>query len=98
MAGLLLIDPAFEMIFSSKDEELSDTGSRTGELKKDDVPLTWYNYWYKRMVPHAQGVWLSGVIGFNRLSLMVGLMSPVEEPGLTKLLSKEVLTRKVRVV
>lgn len=58
--------------------------------------MTWYDYWYKRMVPHAQGVWLSGVIGFNRLSLMVGLMSPAEAPKLTELLPKEVLTRKVR--
>ena len=84
------------MLFGSKDEQSSDTGSRTGGSKEDTAPLTWYDYWYKRMVPHAQGVWLSGVIGFNRLSLMVGLMSPVEAPKLTELLPKEVLTRKVR--
>ena len=92
MAGLLLIDPAFEMLFDSIENHSSSSSS---DSQGNAQPLTWYEYWYKRIIPHAQTVWLSAVVGFNRLSLMVGLMSPVEDPVLTKLLSKEVITRKV---
>lgn len=98
VAGLLLIDPAFEMIFGSKDDE-ADSGAETERSKGNEAPpLTWHNYWYKTMVPHAQGLWLSSVIGFNRLSLMIGLMSPTEEPSLITLLPKEVLIRKKHLV
>ena len=94
MAGLLLIDPAFELLLSS-DEEEERKQPETSESDTESPP-TWHKYWYKTIVPHAQGVWLSAVLGFNRLSLMVGLMNVLEEPKLAKILPQDVQTRKVR--
>ena len=90
VAGLLLVDPAPETIFDSKDQEPEKTGS-----ENEESTMTWYKYFYKRMIPHAQGLWLSAVIGFNRLSLMVGYISPLEEDNLATVLPKEVVTRRV---
>ena len=57
---------------------------------------TWQALWYRKIVPFYQGKWLTGVIGFNRISLMVGLMSPVEDNKLLDILPKDSITRKVR--
>ena len=92
---MLLIDPAFETLLEDKPEE-EEGGEAKSESNPDHPPpLTWHKYWYERLVPHAQGLWLSAVLGFNRLSLMVGLMKVVEDPRLAVLLPKEVQTRKV---
>ena len=44
-----------------------------------------------------QSVHLSGSLGFNRLGLMVGLMSALEVPELRKVLADDVIARKVRI-
>ncbi len=80
------------MIFDALDKENEHESKETTESGSESI--TWQAYWYKKVVVHAQGVWLSAIIGFNRLSLMIGLMSPVEEPALVNILSKEVVTRK----
>ncbi len=95
MAGLLLIDPAFEMLFDAMESDSGSSGDDRDPEGDAPQPLTWHEYWYERIIPSAQGMRLSAVIGFNRLSLMVGLTSSVEKPELAKLLPKEVIQRKV---
>jgi len=82
--GLLLIDPAFEGLFSM----------RKSSESQDEIS-TWQELWYKKIVPFYQGKWLTSVIGFNRISLMLGLMSPVEDEKLHQVLDKDTITRKV---
>ena len=43
-----------------------------------------------------QSVQVSASLGFNRVGLMLGLMSPVEEPELKRLLPEEAITIKVK--
>lgn len=93
MAGLLLIDPTFEMLFSADGEP--EKGEHSDSDSESQRPLTWHEYWYEHVIPGSQGVWLSAVVGFNRLSLMVGLTSPLEDPKLARVLSQEVQIRKV---
>ena len=87
----MLIDPAFEMLFSADEEPEEEQHSEA----ESQHPLTWQEYWYEHVIPRSQGVWLSAVVGFNRLSLMVGLTSPLEDPKLARVLSQEVTIRKV---
>ena len=94
VAGLFLIDPAYEGLFSSN-QDMTGENRKSDSSTESQESLTWQEYWNKKMVPHAQGVWLSAVIGFNRLSLMVGLMSPVEDADLLPILPQQVVTRKV---
>ena len=91
---MFLIDPVFEGLFSLNVQEDMDTSKSDSETSDPDS-LTWHEYWYKKVVPHTQRVWLSAVIGFNRLSLMLGLMSPVEDASLLPVLPQQVITRKV---
>ena len=103
VAGLLLIDPAVESLFdiqsdssqsdsSQSDSSQSDSSSESQPQFNDSI---WAEYWYSRAVPHMQSVQMSASLGFSRIGLMLGLMTPVEEPGLQKILPAEVITRKV---
>lgn len=90
VAGLLLIDPMFEGLF------LDERGrGEANSADSDHLPKTWSDYWTNVLTPRWTGVWISAAVGFNRLSLMVGLTSPVEDPKLNDLLPKEVILRKV---
>jgi len=97
VAGLLLIDPAVESLFDIQSAS-SDSDSRqshnSGSQTQSEGSL-WAEYWYSRAVPHMQSVQMSASLGFSRIGLMLGLMTPVEEPGLQKILPEEVITRKV---
>ena len=87
----MLIDPLFEGLFLDEEGGKEDADSASS----DNLPRTWSEFWMKQLTPRLQGVWISAVIGFNRISLMLGLMSPVEEPKLNDHLPKEVILRKV---
>ena len=84
VGGLFLIDPAFEGLFSMR---------KTSESQ--DKITSWQDLWNKKILPFYQGKWLTSVIGFNRISLMLGLMSPVEDEKLIQVLDKDSITRKV---
>ena len=90
VAGLFLIDPLFEGLFLDNSK-----GETDDSAESDAQPRTWSEYWMKRLTPRWTGVWLSAAVGFNRLSLMIGMMSPVEDPKLSELLPSEVILRKV---
>ena len=92
MAGLLLIDPLFEGLFL---DEVGRQGGNASSAESDHLPKTWSDYWTNLLTPRWTGVWISAAVGFNRLSLMVGLSSPVEDPGLNDILPKDVILRKV---
>ena len=97
LAGLFLIDPAPETLFDAKPEGESHPDTPPEESDgQEEYSTPWSQYWYRRTVPHLQSVHLSGSLGFNRLGLMLGLMSPVEIPELQRVLPSEVVTRKVR--
>ena len=91
MSGLFLIDPAFEGLFAVKKNQDSPPKQSSEKI------VTWPDLWYKKIVPHYQGKWFTSVIGFNRISLMLGLMSPVEDNKLLGILSKDIITRKVSI-
>ena len=90
VAGLFLIDPLFEGLFLN-----SGKGESDDSAESDAQPRTWSEYWMKRLTPRWTGVWLSAAVGFNRLSLMIGMMSPVEDPKFSEILPSEVILRKV---
>ena len=98
VAGLLLIDPLFEGLFLDEKQGES-AGSATKSDKDNDnqnqLPKTWSEFWTKHLTSRWSGVWISAAVGFNRLSLMLGLMAPVEDPKLNDMLPKEVILRKV---
>jgi pimeloyl-ACP methyl ester carboxylesterase len=103
LAGLLLIDPAPETIFDP------DTPSSPSEPAKPSPPGTddeylateardnspWTTHWYRKTVPHLQSLHMSGSLGFNRLGLMAGLMTPVEVPELSGVLTDDIIAIKV---
>ena len=97
VAGLLLIDPAVESLFDiQSDSSNSDSRqSDSSESQTQSEGSLWAEYWYSRAVPHMQSVQMSASLGFSRIGLMLGLMTPVEEPGLQKILPEEVIIRKV---
>ena len=90
VAGLFLINPLSEGLFLD-----SRKGETADSAESDAKPRTWSEYWMRYLTPRWTGVWISAAVGFNRLSLMVGLTSPVEEPELSDLLPHEVVLRKV---
>ena len=92
VAGLLLIDPLFEGLFL---DEVGRRRENADSAESDHLPKTWSDYWTNLLTPRWTGVWISAAVGFNRLSLMVGLSSPVEDPGLNDILPKDVILRKV---
>lgn len=79
VAGLVLIDPAFESLFDSDNAHDNK----------------WADYWYNHTLSHMRAVHLSASLGLNRLALMVGLMPPVEDPELNRILPEDIITRKV---
>ena len=94
VAGLLLIDPLFEGLFLDKKQgESADSATQSND--NNQLPMTWSEFWTKQLTTRWSGVWISAVVGFNRFSLMLGLMSPVEDPKLNDMLPKEVILRKV---
>lgn len=78
VAGLVLIDPAFESLFDSDNAHDNK----------------WADYWYNHTLSHMRAVHLSASLGLNRLALMVGLMPPVEDPELNRILPEDIITRK----
>ena len=89
LAGLLLIDPAPETLFDVAPSTLQ------GQPDNKELETLWYQHWYRGTVPHLQSVHVSGSLGFNRLGLMVGLMSAVEVPELRNILTDDVIAIKV---
>lgn len=75
VAGLLLINPMAEALFTS--------GS-----------TSWPAYWYRHVVPQVHAIYLSGLLGFNRLGIMLGLIKPVESPDIERTLPNEITLRK----
>ena len=105
---MLLIDPAVESLFdiqsdSSRSDSSQSDSSQSDSSQSDSSSESqpqfngsiWAEYWYSRAVPHMQSVQMSASLGFSRIGLMLGLMTPVEEPSLQKILPAEVITRKV---
>lgn len=98
VAGLLLIDPLFEGLFlDEKRGENADSATKSDD-NDTQLPKTWSEFWTKHLTSRWSGVWISAAVGFNRLSLMLGLMSPVEDPKLNDILPKEVILRKVNII
>lgn len=85
--GLLLFDPAVESLFDKLNQQ-----SQVGE-GGEETP--WRQFWYHDALPHLQSVRLSAMLGYNRVALMLGLMSPLESKDLK--LPPAVVTRKVHV-
>ena len=97
VAGLLLIDPAVETLFDGGQSDRSRE-DKSHSQSKDHTQThgsAWSEYWYTRVLPPMQSVRVSASLGFNRIGLMLGLMSPVEEPELKRLLPEEAITIKV---
>ena len=97
VAGLLLIDPAVETLFDGGQSDRSRE-DKSHSQSKDHTQThgsAWSEYWYTRVLPPMQSVQVSASLGFNRIGLMLGLMSPVEEPELKRLLPEEAITVKV---
>ena len=102
LAGILLIDPAPETLFDAGETSRStatptDPPEDSGETSEERDTL-WSHHWYRKTVPHLQSVHLSGSLGFNRLGLMVGLMSALEVPELKTVLSDDVIAIKVNLL
>ncbi len=96
LAGLLLIDPAVESLFEGGHNSSPERNRDREDLGTEQAPpMNWSSYWYRGVVPHMQGMRLSATVGFNRVTLMLRLMSPVEEPELKQVLPDEVITMKV---
>ena len=97
VAGLLLIDPAVESLFDGgpSDRSREDKSHSRSEDQAQTHGSAWSEYWYTRVLPPMQSVQVSASLGFNRIGLMLGLMSPVEEPELKRLLPEEAITIKV---
>ena len=88
ISGVFLIDPAVESLFDKTNPQ-----SQGGDgVEPKETP--WREYWYRGAMPRMQSVHLSAMLGFNRLALMLGLMSPLEDKDLK--LPESVVTRKVR--
>ena len=100
LAGLFLIDPAPETLFDANPMHPTPTSQNNerSETEKDELTTPWAHYWYHNTVPHLQSLHVSGSLGFNRLGLMLGLMSPVEVPELKKIIADDVITIKVSYV
>ena len=69
----------------------SDQQSQGGGGEEKETP--WRQYWYHDTLPHLHSVRLSAMLGYNRVALMLGLMSPLESKDLK--LPPAVVTRKV---
>ena len=95
LAGLFLIDPAAESLFEANPYPANATREDSGDESEFNTP--WSQYWYRRTVPHLQSVHVSASLGFNRLGLMVGLMSALEIPELKTTLTDDVIAIKVSV-
>ena len=95
LAGLFLIDPAAESLFEANPYPANATREDSGDESEFNTP--WSQYWYRRTVPHLQSVHVSASLGFNRLGLMVGLMSALEVPELKTTLTDDVIAIKVSV-
>ena len=99
LAGLFLIDPAAETLFEANSDANSQSQNSIPqdeeELEKSEFKTPWSHYWYRKTVPHLQSVHMSGSLGFNRLGLMVGLMSALEVPELQTILTDDVIAIKV---
>eukprot|EP00731_Ephydatia_muelleri_P010724 Em0005g1310a len=54
----------------------------------------WPGYWYRHVVPQVHMVYMSGLLGFNRLGIMLGLIKPAELPRSEEPLPDEVTLRK----
>ena len=98
VAGLLLIDPAVETLFDGgqSDKSREDKSHSQSKDQTQTQGSAWSEYWYTRVLPPMQSVQVSASLGFNRVGLMLGLMSPVEEPELKRLLPEEAITIKVK--
>ena len=98
LAGLFLIDPAAETLFDADpDPESHSDLNREQVESSDEFKTPWSHYWYRQTVPHLQSVHVSGSLGFNRLGIMVGLMSAVEIPELKKILSDNIMAIRVSI-
>ncbi len=92
---MLLIDPAIESLFDGGPDSNPEEEWNRDEQGSVSDPMTWSSYWYRAVVPQMQSISLSATVGFNRVALMLRLMSPIEEPKLKKVLSEEIITMKV---
>ena len=104
IAGVLLIDPAPDTLFEANTPSPSpptpppSSGTEQDEyldIETRPVASPWTRHWYQNTVPHLQSLHMSGSLGFNRLGLMAGLMSPVELPELSNLLTDDIIAIKV---
>ena len=103
LAGLLLIDPAPETIFDPDTPSSPSQPAKPSPPGTDDEYLAteardnspWTTHWYRKTVPHLQSLHMSGSLGFNRLGLMAGLMTPVEVPELSGVLTDDIIAIKV---
>ena len=93
LAGLFLIDPAPESLFDANPSP--SMAMKDSSNEEADFKTPWSHYWYHGTVPHLQSVHVSGSLGFNRLGLMLGLMSALEVPELKTTLTDDVIAIKV---
>ncbi len=89
VAGLFLIDPAIETLLDF------DPSTETAAPSSNQLSLKWPEFWNKKLVPSAYGKWLSSLLGFTRVALMLKLTAALEEPGLKEVLPDNVFLRKV---
>ena len=98
LAGLFLIDPAAETLFDADPDPESHSDLNKEQVESsNEFKTPWSHYWYRQTVPHLQSVHVSGSLGFNRLGIMVGLMSAVEIPELQKILSDNIIAIRVSI-
>ena len=83
-------DPSYD---TNSNTTASDKEER--EEREEREKVTWSQYWHRRVIPYFSSMQISASVGFNRISLMVGLMSSVEEPQMKQLLREEMITIKV---
>ena len=95
---MFLIDPAAETLFDADPDPESRLDLNKEQVESsNEFKTPWSHYWYRQTVPHLQSVHVSGSLGFNRLGLMVGLMSAVEVPELQKILSDNIIAIRVSI-
>lgn len=91
VAGLFLIDPAIETILDF--DPSAETTPPSNDLSGSS--LRWPEFWNSKLVPSAHRKWLSSIIGFTRVALMLRLTTALEEPGLKEILPDSMFLRKV---
>ncbi|XP_003385364.1 PREDICTED: uncharacterized protein LOC100631396 [Amphimedon queenslandica] len=59
-----------------------------------DNNSTWSQYWYNEVISHVRVLYLSSLIGINRIALLTGYIKPIENKKVVKIVSENIVNRR----